>query len=118
MKKAKLIEGIVHEGNFERPLSFNWEYPLNPTKIFSYIGRSDECDIQIPDGIKSVSRVHAGLKRDGNRLYLLDLASTLGTFKREDDGNFVRVISNTEIKDGDIFRLGDEYCMKYIEGEE
>jgi pSer/pThr/pTyr-binding forkhead associated (FHA) protein len=118
MKKAKLIEGIVDEGKFERPLSLDWEYPLNPGRIFHSIGRNSECDVHTPDGVKSVSRVHAGLKREGERLYLIDLASKAGTFKMEDKGDFVRVMGYTELREGDIFRLGDQYCMKYVEVEE
>jgi hypothetical protein len=50
-------------------------YPLD--KPLLVIGRSNDCDIQLPD--PNVSRRHAEIRQDGDSFLLLDLGSTNGS---------------------------------------
>jgi hypothetical protein len=50
-------------------------YPLD--KPVLVLGRSSDCDIQLPD--PNVSRRHAEIRRDGDGYLLLDLGSTNGS---------------------------------------
>jgi hypothetical protein len=62
------------------------------------IGRSKDCDIQVPD--PNVSRRHAEVRRDGDSYTLVDLDSTNGI---EVDGKRVKRL---ELHDGSRFTIG------------
>jgi adenylate cyclase len=63
------------------------------------IGRTEESTICVLH--KSLSRRHARLEQDGNRVFLVDLDSKNGTFVNE-----VR-ISRCELREGETFRCGE-----------
>ena len=63
------------------------------------LGRSRACDLVLGDD--SVSRRHAMLVREGDRIILTDLGSTNGTFVNG------RQITEAEVQPGDRLRLGD-----------
>lgn len=66
------------------------------------IGRSDEAALVIDDG--GLSRLHASINRDGERIWVLDEASTNGTFV-----NDVEVPpQGTPLQDGDEISIGNE----------
>ncbi len=66
------------------------------------IGRSDEAALVIDDD--GLSRLHASINRDGDRIWVLDEASTNGTFVNE-----VEVPPNgTPLQDGDEISIGNE----------
>jgi predicted component of type VI protein secretion system len=68
------------------------------------IGRSDDCDILMPEADPSVSRRHAALQRDANGLWwLVDLASRNGTKVGP-----LRVAPDRpyQLRDGDRFQVG------------
>ena len=81
----------------------------NPTDISSHrctltIGRSSACDITFHD--RTISRRHAELYCDGNgHFQLTDLASTQGTFLRDEGGQFIEV-SDQWVRPTDTVRLG------------
>lgn len=64
------------------------------------IGRHPDCVIQL--SLDRLSRVHARLDREGDRLMVSDLGSTNGTFV-----NHKRVTSATRLQVGDILHLAD-----------
>ncbi|WP_051427443.1 FHA domain-containing protein [Arthrobacter sp. H20] len=59
------------------------------------IGRSSVCDVVLAE--PDVSRKHAVVRRDGNRIYLRDLGSTLGTRINGDTVTGTRLL-----RDGDV----------------
>ena len=63
------------------------------------LGRSRACDLVLVDD--SVSRRHAMVVRDGDRIVLRDLGSTNGTFLNG------RRIARAEVHPGDRVRLGE-----------
>ena len=63
------------------------------------LGRSKECDVQVPDA--NVSRRHAELREEGGSWWLVDLDSTNGT---ELNGKRVQ---RAKLTDGDRIRLGE-----------
>ena len=62
------------------------------------IGRSPSCEFVLRDD--SVSRRHAMLVRDGNRVVITDLGSTNGTFLNG------RWVTQAQVEPGDRVRLG------------
>jgi hypothetical protein len=62
------------------------------------IGRSRECDIQLPD--TNVSRRHAELRQEGASYWIVDLGSTNGV---EVNGKRVK---RAELSDGDMITVG------------
>jgi DNA-binding response OmpR family regulator len=64
------------------------------------IGRAVENDIVITS--KRVSREHARVTREGQRLVLVDLGSTNGTYLNDE-----RVLSPVDLRDGDCVSIGD-----------
>lgn len=67
------------------------------------IGRSSSNDLTFPDSITQVSRSHAKFVSDQDRLSIIDLGSSNGTFV-----NDVRLEAHTpvELKTGDVIHLG------------
>ena len=63
------------------------------------IGRHPENDLVLDDG--SASRFHAHIVRLGDRCYVRDVGSTLGTFV-----NGVRIAEDCELNDNDQIRIG------------
>jgi hypothetical protein len=68
------------------------------TKRRSTIGRSKECDVQIPD--PNISRRHAELTQEGATYWVVDLDSTNGI---EVDGKRTK---RAKLSDGDTFKMG------------
>ena len=64
------------------------------------IGRAKDCDCVLAE--PTVSRLHAELRRDGERWLLRDLGSRNGTRV-----NGLRVLEATEVRPGDRVALGD-----------
>jgi serine/threonine protein kinase len=80
-------------------------YPLIPGKSFT-IGREIDSDVIIPD--PSVSRRHAGLRRESNGYVLRDMGSSFGCYV-----NGMRVRRPVVLKSKDAIRLGRvdfEFC--------
>jgi diguanylate cyclase (GGDEF)-like protein len=74
----------------------------------SLIGRGPDCDIRISD--PSVSRHHARIERDGDRVFLYDLKSTNGTYVND------RASASIRLKDGDYVRVGN--CIyRFLAGD-
>lgn len=83
-------------------------YPL--TGLLKEIGRSDECDLAIPDDLR-LSRVHARLDKDGDDWVLVDLESTNGTFVNGER------ITEARLKVGDRLEIGNSvFWVKPWEG--
>lgn len=66
----------------------------------SIVGRAVESDIVVTS--RRVSREHAQVQRKGQRMVLVDLGSTNGTFL-----NGERVLAPIELRDGDAVSVGD-----------
>ena len=62
------------------------------------LGRSKECDVQVPDA--NVSRRHAELRQEGSSWWIVDLDSTNGT---EVNG---KRVPRAKLADGDRITLG------------
>jgi diguanylate cyclase (GGDEF)-like protein len=63
------------------------------------IGRSPECSVHIDS--PGLSRRHAALEVEGDRVALADLGSANGSYV-----NDVRLVASVALKDGDLIRLG------------
>jgi hypothetical protein len=63
------------------------------------LGRSKECDVQVPD--PNVSRRHAELRQEAGAWWLLDLDSTNGTLLNG------KRVQRAKLSDGDRIKLGD-----------
>ena len=59
------------------------------------IGRQNDCSVQFPKDMTTISRLHAEIERDGNRFKLTDKSAN-GTFVNG------KKISVTYLKDGDV----------------
>ncbi len=70
------------------------------------IGRGEQADLRLGD--TGLSRIHASLNRDSQRVWVLDEGSTNGTFV---NGQRVTA-SGTPLKDGDQISLGDTTKIK------
>ncbi|PWK47290.1 FHA domain-containing protein [Pleionea mediterranea] len=77
-------------------------FPVNKTLT---IGRDTTCDIAIP--MPHISRKHAQVRQEGNRLLIKDLGSSNGTYINGDK------LAETELNNGDEVRV-DEFCFKVI----
>ncbi|HUO07240.1 MAG TPA: FHA domain-containing protein [Phycisphaerae bacterium] len=73
------------------------------------IGRSGDCDYQIPLAV--ISRRHCKLSQKGDRLILKDLGSSNGTFLND------KRVLQAEVKPGDRMRLGPVIFTVVIDGE-
>ena len=78
------------------------------------IGRSPEADIVLEDS--KVSRLHCGIRKDEEGVWVKDLGSRNGTFV-----NTVRIESPTLLRAGDHIRVGDTLLtieQKLMKGNE
>ena len=66
------------------------------------IGRSKNCDWNLPDSANIVSSRHAEIRRDGETWVLKDI-STNGTFL---NGAEERMASEHRLAEGDVIRIG------------
>ncbi len=71
--------------------------PLTERRVV--LGRSKECDVQVPDA--NVSRRHAELRQEGSSWWVVDLDSTNGT---EVNG---RRVPRAKLADGDRITVGE-----------
>jgi hypothetical protein len=79
--------------------------PATPEDDLTWVGRSEDNDVVIPDA--SVSAVHAMLKRGGSGEYLLqDMGSMNGTFVNDDPVPAQGMGAATRIDSGARIRLG------------
>lgn len=70
------------------------------------IGRDvNQCGIIYPNGTKGVSSVHCKVRIEGDRVALIDLASTYGTFR--DNGEKLSPNTIYYLETGDGFYVGD-----------
>jgi hypothetical protein len=83
---------------FERPHLPVLGLPAGEREVV--LGRSRECDCVIAEA--SVSRRHAGLRRDGTRWVIRDLGSRNGTRV-----NGVRLLDEAQVAPGDRVSFGD-----------
>ncbi len=80
------------------------QLPLQGSRLT--IGRGEQADLRLGDS--GLSRIHASLNRDSQRVWVLDEGSTNGTFV---NGQRVTA-SGTPLKDGDQISLGDTTKIK------
>lgn len=88
-------------------------HPLNLQRPLIIIGREDAAVVQIVDG--EVSRRHAAIRLDKNRnrLVLVDLKSSNGTFK-----NGTRVDGEVDVDVGDKIGLGKSIILRVCHSSE
>jgi hypothetical protein len=94
--------GLAPAGQY---LAFGDELIRLDSRI-SHLGRGGACDIRFEH--RQVSRDHAIIARHGRHVRVLDNRSHNGTFV-----NGRRIVA-TEIRDGDVIRLGP-LAMQYLE---
>jgi hypothetical protein len=80
-----------------------WSIPLEGITL----GREEGCSVIIPD--RQISRRHAKIDRRGGKTYLQDLASKNGTCV-----NGEPVVSEIEIKDGDVIQIALAAVFLYV----
>lgn len=93
MKIPEIKIQLVHiDGPFKGEIN---EY-LSPVVT---LGRHPDCDVVFPEDMRSISRRHAEIHREGNRFLLKDTSS---------NGTFVNGKQNAEVflKNGDVLILG------------
>lgn len=90
------------------------EIPL--TGSFSYIGREEGAEIQLPLDF-SVSRRHAVIRKEINRYILEDLESTNGTFIIRENGEEEEIM-HAIMTDGMRFRVGKTIIQAVISRRE
>jgi hypothetical protein len=105
--RRTLLRTVAWYSTLLRDLSGAWERPRVPVLALPsetgrdvVLGRSRDCDCVLAD--PTVSRRHAGLRREGERWVLLDLGSRNGTRV-----NGVRVLDAIEVWPGDRVSFGD-----------
>jgi hypothetical protein len=104
--RRALLRGAAWWSGLEVDLAAAWERPRLPVLALPareqevVLGRSRECDCVLAE--PSVSRRHAGLRRDGPRWLLRDLGSRNGTRV-----NGVRLLDEAEVAAGDRVSFGD-----------
>lgn len=69
------------------------------------VGRGDQADVVTHD--RGLSRLHASIYREGNRIWVLDEGSTNGSFVNGDPVP----PAGTALADGDIITIGDETTL-------
>ncbi len=78
--------------------------PMRVTMQGLTVGRSSVCDLALrTDGL---SRVHAKFLRTGNRVHVLDLESTHGTFVNAER------VATARLRDGDQVQLGSALVLR------
>lgn len=82
-------------------------WPLNRNSQIS-IGRSDECDISLPD--RQVSRYHACISWQGAQYQIEDLGSKNGTHV-----NGQEVQSTMSLQDGDELQIALRFKMTFVD---
>lgn len=82
-------------------------WPLNRTSEIS-IGRSEDCDISLPD--RQVSRYHAHISWQGNQYQIEDLGSKNGTHV-----NGQEVQSTMSLQDGDEVQIALRFKMAFVD---
>ncbi len=80
------------------------EVPLSGFRLT--LGRTEPADLVIND--QSLSRVHASINRDGDRVWIIDEGSTHGSLV---NGAPVSP-SGTPLRDGDEIYLGNTFCLR------
>lgn len=85
------------------------QLPLSSTRLT--IGRGEQADLCLRD--PGLSRIHASINRDSQRIWVLDEGSTNGTFV---NGQRVTA-SGMPLKDGDQISLGDTTKIKLSLGQ-
>jgi diguanylate cyclase (GGDEF)-like protein len=75
------------------------------TKDETTIGRGSQADIQVID--EGISRRHASIRLDGDRVSVSDLGSTNGTFLNGDK------VTTHELHDGDKIQVGSTTILKF-----
>ncbi len=73
------------------------KFPLMPPRIC--LGRGKKADLSIQD--KSISQLHAEFQFRENKIFVVDLQSTNGTFVNDQ-----KIKGPVELKEGDVVRLG------------
>lgn len=63
--------------------------------------------LAIIDDTRTISKLHARLRREADNWYVTDLGSTNGTYVRDDKGNEIEVPANSEAKVVGTLLLGD-----------
>ena len=96
----KKLSGSTESGAFlvlieGRPLGK--KFPLMPPQV--RIGRGEKADLSIDD--KSVSHLHSEIQFKGEKILIMDLKSTNGTYV-----NDKKIDSPTFLKEGDLIRIG------------
>jgi diguanylate cyclase (GGDEF)-like protein len=76
------------------------------SKDQTVIGRGSQADIQVID--EGISRRHAAIQLEGERVVVLDLGSTNGTYL-----NGERVENNHGLRDGDKIQVGSTTILKF-----
>ena len=76
------------------------------SKDQTVIGRGSQADIQVID--EGISRRHAAIQLEGERVVVLDLGSTNGTYL-----NGERVEKNHGLRDGDKIQVGSTTILKF-----
>ncbi len=87
---------------------FDLDFETFPTVS---IGRSPENVVVIPDA--GVSRTHAELKKDGDRLILTDLQSSNGTYTY-DGKEFQKVEGSVEIRPPSLVKFGTGTILRFV----
>ena len=75
-------------------------------KQATIVGRSDDADVHLID--EGVSRSHAALILDGERVRLRDLGSVNGTYR-----NGMRIVGEVVLDDGDKISMGSTTILKF-----
>ncbi|MEK6773837.1 MAG: sigma 54-interacting transcriptional regulator [Bdellovibrionota bacterium] len=78
-----------------------------PLGEFINLGRDSECQICLADD--SISERHARIEKRGDKFFLKDLRSLQGSYVND------LMVNETELKDGDLIRLGQQelfFCLE------
>lgn len=77
----------------------DYEMPVKPVTI----GRSSQADLQIAD--ERISRIHCGIRPEGDTFVVKDLGSTNGTWVNDER------IQETRLRFGDTIRVGHSLLL-------
>lgn len=94
------LEGLLGQGR-------TWSIHIDPLPFM--IGRQTDCHLHLI--AREISRCHAQIYRDQDRLWVRDLGSTNGTYL-----NHHRIGAETPLKSGDVLHFGSlEFRVSYRE---